>query len=490
MKSKTRFYASIDLKSFYASVECIERGLDLLNTNLVVADESRTTKTICLAVSVALKSFDIPSRLRLFELIDKINRINYDRKAKCKEFQGKSIYLNALRENQNLQVDFLIAKPRMKTYIHHSALIYQVYMRYFAPKDIFLYSIDEVFIDITSYLPRHNNDAKALISQVLKDIVQSTKIIATAGIGTNLYLAKVAMDILAKHQKEDSNGVRIALLDERSYKEQLWNHTPLRDFWRVGKGYEEILHKIGIQTMGQLARFSLHNEERLYKLFGINAELLIDHAFGYEPCTMQDIKGYKTLSTSKGAGKVLPEPYCYTRAKKVLANILDSLVLELIRENLLTSQIILDIKYDKENLIKNPQFSGKTRVDNYGFTIPKNAHGTENIGFHTSSIKIINSHCLALFDRIIDKNLTIRKLSLSLNSLVAKENARETRKEISLFSDFEKLQKDEQSLQKENKLQKARLAIINKFGNDKLFKASSLSEKELNLNNSIGGHNG
>ena len=483
-------YLSIDLKSFYASVECIKRGLNPSNTNLVVADIDRTEKTICLAVSPALKSFGVPSRLRLFELTQIVKKINYERKKLFPSEHEKSIFLNELMSNRGLEIDYIIAKPQMKTYIRYSSQVYKVYLKYFDPKDIFVYSIDEVFIDIKPYLDRYKCSAKELTTEVLKDVFKSTQITATAGIGTNLYLAKVAMDILAKRQKADSNGVIIAFLDEKSYRKILWGHRKLTDFWRIGEGYAVALRKIGIHTMGELARFAIKNEQKLYNIFGVNAELLIDHAFGYEPCTMKDIQNYKPMNSSKCIGKVLPEPYDYKRAKSVLISILDLLVLEIIKENLLTSQIVLDVRYDKENLEKFPKYKGATKENSYGVLIPKNAHGTKNIHFHTNSIKTISELCLELFDEIINKNFTVRKISISLNFLMYPSETLKTKAEIDLFTDFEAENQNQIKLKREERLQKARLAITDKYGNNKLFKASALIEEKLNLNNSVGGHNG
>ncbi|HEC1756096.1 TPA: DNA methylase [Campylobacter lari] len=487
-----QIYASIDLKSFYASAECVLRNLDPLTTNLIVADETRTDKTIILAVSPALKTYNIPGRLRLFEFKQKIHLINQERlkQAQKHHFKAKSFNILELGNDLNLELDYIIAKPRMATYIEFSTKIYSIYLKYFDAKDIHIYSIDEVFIDLSSYLEKYKLSAYELLTKVLLDISHTSKITATAGIGTNLYLAKIAMDILAKRQKVDENGLLIAFLDEKLYRYKLWQHKPLKDFWRIGKGIALKLADLNIYTMGDLARFSLKHEDLLYKHFGVNAELLIDHAWGIETCTMKDIKNYKSQNHSKIMAKVLPFAYDNNQAIKVLKELVDHLVLELIQNNLKTNHITLDIQYDKSNL-ENSSFLGSYKgaitKDNYGRAIPKNAHGSINLENFTHSLKIINKKTLELFYKISDKNLSIRKISLSLNNITDK--AQENFQELNLFSDFNAISQEKNQLEKEEKLQKARLQIMQKFGKKAILKASSLDDETKEITSLIGGHN-
>lgn len=482
-------YASIDLKSFYASVECVLRNLDPLTTNLIVADKERTDKTIILAISPALKTYNIPSRLRLFEFKQKIHLLNKERLKQNKKhiFKAKSFNINELNKDINLEIDYIIAKPSMATYIEFSAKIYSIYLKYFDPKDIHVYSIDEVFIDLSSYLDKYKLSAYELLTKVLLDILHTCKIIATAGIGTNLYLAKIAMDILAKRQKIDENGLLIAFLDEKLYKYKMWAHKPLKDFWRIGKGIALKLENLNIYTMGDLARFSLNNEALLYKHFGINAELLIDHAWGIETCTMKDIKNYKSQNHSKIMAKVLPFAYDHNQAIKVLKELIDHLTLELIKHNLKTNHITLDIRYDKSNLENLNSYKGFIIKDDYGRNIPKNSHGSVNLENFTHSLKIINKKSLELFYKIIDKNLSIRKISLSLNNITT--NAQENFQELNLFSDLNEILQEQHQLAKEEKLQKARLQIMHKFGKNAILKASSLDNETKGISSLIGGHN-
>ncbi|EAI7247871.1 DNA methylase [Campylobacter lari] len=487
-----QIYASIDLKSFYASAECVLRNLDPLTTNLIVADESRTDKTIILAVSPALKTYNIPGRLRLFEFKQKIHSINQERlkQAQKHHFKAKSFDTLELENDLNLELDYIIAKPRMATYIEFSTKIYSIYLKYFDPKDIHIYSIDEVFIDLSSYLERYKLSAHELLTKILLDILHTSKITATAGIGTNLYLAKIAMDILAKRQKVDENGLLIAFLDEKLYRYKLWHHKPLKDFWRIGKGIALKLANLNIHTMGDLARFSLKHEALLYKHFGINAELLIDHAWGIETCTMKDIKNYKSQNHSKVMAKVLPFAYDNTQAMKVLKELVDHLVLELIQNNLKTNHITLDIQYDKSNLENSSllaSYKGVTTKDSYGRTIPKNAHGSINLENFTHSLKIINKKTLELFCKISDKSLSIRKISLSLNNITDK--VQENYQELNLFSDFNAISQEKNQLEKEENLQKARLQIMQKFGKKAILKASSLDNETKEITSLIGGHN-
>ncbi|AJC85183.1 DNA methylase [Campylobacter peloridis] len=487
-----QIYASIDLKSFYASAECVLRNLDPLTTNLIVADQERTDKTIILAVSPALKNYNIPGRLRLFEFKQKIHSLNQERlKLNQKHsFQAKSFNAKNLNNNLNLEIDYIVAKPRMATYIEFSAKIYSIYLKYFDAKDIHIYSIDEVFIDLSPYLEKYKLSAYELLTKVLLDILHTSKIIATAGIGTNLYLAKIAMDILAKRQKVDENGLLIAFLDEKLYRYKMWQHKPLKDFWRIGKGIALKLANLNIHTMGDLARFSLKHEDLLYKHFGVNAELLIDHAWGIETCTMKDIKNYKSQNHSKIMAKVLPFAYDNNQAIKVLKELVDHLVLELIQHNLKTNHLTLDIQYDKSNL-ENSSFLGSYKgvitKDNYGRAIPKNAHGSINLENFTHSLKIINKKALELFYKISDKNLSIRKISLSLNNITNKPQ--ENYQELNLFSDFNAILQEQNQLAKEEKLQKARLQIMQKFGKKAIVKASSLDKETKEISSLIGGHN-
>ena len=414
-----KIYAAIDLKSFYASVECVERGLDPLTTNLVVADKSRTEKTICLAVSPSLKKYGIPGRPRLFEVIQKVKRINKERQetAPGHKFIGQSFHSDKLSD-PSVALAYITAPPRMSLYMKYSTQIYQIYLRYFAPEDIHVYSIDEVFIDLTGYLTNYQMGAKELISKVIQDVLKETGITATAGIGTNLYLAKIAMDIMAKHVPADEYGVRIAYLDELTYRKKLWEHQPITDFWRVGKGYAKKLAVYQIYTMGDVARCSVgkekeyHNEELLYKLFGINAELLIDHAWGYEPCTIADIKVYKPEAKSIGSGQVLSSAYSSEKAKVVVLEMAEQIAFDLFEQKLVSKQFVLTIGYDRDNL-QGQKYSGEVATDRYGRKIPKHAHGTINLDTPTSSLKEITTAVSSLYDRIIDKKLLIRRLTLT-----------------------------------------------------------------------------
>ena len=446
-----KIYACIDLKSFYASVECRERGLDPMTTNLVVADGSRTEKTICLAVSPSLKSYGIPGRARLFEVIQKVNQINYERKIKAnnKEFTGKSYNDNELRESPNLNLYYIIATPRMSYYMQYSTQVYNVYLKYLAPEDIYVYSIDEIFCDITNYLKTNQMTSYQFIANIIQDVYKTTGITATGGIGTNTYLAKIAMDIGAKHIIPNAEGVRIAELDEMSYRRLLWNHRPLTDFWRVGKGYAKKLEENSIYTMGDIARCSINNEELLYKLFGVNAELLIDHAWGYEPCTIQDIKAYKPVTNSISSGQVLHCPYDYEKTKLIVREMTDLLVLDLVEKNLVTNQIVLTIGYDIENL-SNPsickEYKGEVTIDRYGRKIPKHAHGTINLERHTSSSKVIIDAVMSLYEKIINKSFLNRRVTIVANNVQDENLTKEERKfeQIDLFTDYETLNKKKQ----------------------------------------------
>ena len=410
-RMEQRIYLAVDLKSFYASVECVERGLDPLTTNLVVADVSRTEKTICLAVAPALKAYGIPGRARLFEVVQRVRQINAERRRRLPDgrFAGKSCQAQALQEDPALELDYITAPPRMALYMEYSARVYQVYLKYIAPEDIHVYSIDEVFMDVTAYLRTYRQKPAELAAVILRDVCETTGITATAGIGTNLYLSKVAMDIVAKHVTQDENGARIAQLNERSYRRLLWDHRPLTDFWRVGRGYVRKLEENGLYTMGDIARCSLggeqeyHNEDLLYRLFGVNAELLIDHAWGWEPCTVADVKAYRPQSSSISSGQVLHCPYTAEKARLVVQEMADLLALELVEKGLVTDRMVLTVGYDIENL-RDPgrrrQYRGAVTADHYGRQVPKHAHGTANIGRQTSSARLILQAVLELYDRI------------------------------------------------------------------------------------------
>ncbi len=498
-----KIYACIDLKSFYASVECRERGLDPMTTNLVVADGSRTEKTICLAVSPSLKSYGIPGRARLFEVIQKVNQINYERKIKAnnKEFTGKSYNDNELRESPNLKLDYIIATPRMSYYMQYSTQVYNVYLKYLAPEDIYVYSIDEIFCDITNYLKTNQMTSYQFIANIIQDVYKTTGITATGGIGTNTYLAKIAMDIGAKHIIPNAEGVRIAELDEMSYRRLLWNHRPLTDFWRVGKGYAKKLEENSIYTMGDIARCSINNEELLYKLFGVNAELLIDHAWGYEPCTIQDIKAYKPVTNSISSGQVLHCPYDYEKTKLIVREMTDLLVLDLVEKNLVTNQIVLTIGYDIENL-SNPsickEYKGEVTIDRYGRKIPKHAHGTINLERHTSSSKVIIDAVMSLYEKIINKSFLNRRVTIVANNVQDENLTKEERKfeQIDLFTDYETLNKKKQQEeiyeQKEKNLQHTLIDIKKKYGKNAILKGMNLVDGSTTIerNGQIGGHKG
>lgn len=502
-----RTYIAIDLKSFYASVECKERGLDPLTTNLVVADASRTEKTICLAVSPSLKEYGIPGRPRLFEVIQQIKTVNARRirNAPGQKFTEKSNNAVELKNNSALEVDFIAAPPQMAKYIEWSTRIYNVYLKYAAPEDIHVYSIDEVFIDITSYLKASGLNAKEYTKQIIQDVYKTTNITATAGIGTNLYLCKVAMDIMAKHVDADEDGARIAELDEMSYREQLWNHRPLTDFWRVGRGYTKKLEENGLFTMGDIARCSLgnpneyHNENLLYKLFGINAELLIDHAWGWEPCTIADVKAYKPENNSIGSGQVLHCPYTFEKARIVVMEMADLLVLDLVDKGLVTDQMVLTVGYDIENLNdtkKSQEYQGEVTIDHYGRKVPKHAHGTTNLGRKTSSTKLITDAVMELYDRIVNPKLLVRRITLTANRVVDEKSVAEEYSyvQMNLFTDYEaeakKREEEQAELEREKRIQQAVLSIKKKFGKNAILKGMNLQEgaTTLDRNNQIGGH--
>lgn len=487
-----KFYVCIDLKSFYASVECKERNLDPLNTNLVVADQERTDKTICLAVSPSLKSYGLPGRCRLFEAKQKIKEINYLRRKNnnYKKFTGKSYIDSELKNNKTLELDFIIAPPRMKKYMKYSTDIYKIYLKYIAPEDIFVYSIDEVFCDITSYLNTYKLKPKELVSKIIKDVYETTGITATAGIGTNLYLAKISMDIVAKHTKPNEIGVRIAEINEMSYRKLLWKHKPLTDFWRVGRGYAKKLEQNNMFTMGDVARCSINNENLLYKLFGINAELLIDHAWGFEPTTMQDIKNYKPETNSISEGQVLHCPYNYEKTKLIVKEMIDNLSLNLVNKEKVTNQIVLTIGYDISNLTDpkiRQNYKGEITFDQYGRMIPKHSHGTINLDHKTSSSKILMQKTIELYERIINKNLLVKRINITASNIVDEKEINYEQLNIFTINNFnyENAKRNE-----ELKLQKVMLELKNKYGKNIILKAMNLEEGATTKerNNQVGGH--
>ena len=456
-----RQYIAIDLKSFYASVECVERGLDPLAARLVVADESRTNKTICLAVSPALKKYGIPGRARLFEVYQKAPGI-----------------------------DFVIAPPRMAKYIEVSCKIYDIYLKYIAHEDIHVYSIDEVFMDVTAYLGTYKQTAHELAITMIRDVLQQTGITATAGIGTNMYLAKVAMDIVAKKMPADKDGVRIAELDEMSYRRQLWNHFPITDFWRVGRGIADKLAQYGLDTMGKVARQSVDNEELLYRLFGVNAELLIDHAWGWEPCTIDLVKAYRPEMNSMSSGQVLTEPYTFAKARNVVMEMADAISLDLVKKRLVTDQLVLTVSYDRESLTRPDiaaKYHGEIVMDHYGRPVPKHTHGTANLGSHSSSSKAIIGAVMSLYDSIVNKDLLIRRLNISTNHIVREEQGG---LQLDLFTNYEAIAKEEQSKKKERRMQEALINIKHRFGKNAILKGTSFAEGATakERNKQIGGH--
>ena len=492
-------YAAIDLKSFYASVECQERGLNPITTNLVVADSSRTEKTICLAVSPSLKAYGIPGRARLFEVVQKVKEVNIDRKRKApnQTFTGSSYDDIALKKNPDLELSYIVAPPRMSHYMKCSTNIYNVYLKWFSPEDIYVYSIDEVFIDITHYLKAYNMKARELITKVIQDVYETTGITATAGIGTNLYLCKVAMDIVAKHVEPNRNGVRIAGLDEMTYRKLLWDHRPITDFWRVGKGYAKKLEEHRIYTMGDIARVSIQNEELLYKLFGINAELLIDHAWGWEPVTIKQIKAYKPTTNSISSGQVLHCPYNYEQTKLIVKEMTELLTLDLVEKNLVTNQIVLTVGYDIENLIDpyiSNSYKGEITIDRYGRKIPKHAHGTINLDHKTASTKIIMEATMKLYERIMNKQLLVRRINITANNVVDEETAKKEKpfEQIDLFTNYQEKVEKTQEEKTEKELQKAMIDIKKRYGKNAILKGMNLQEggTTIERNGQIGGHKG
>ena len=507
MEQKERTYIAIDLKSFYASVECIERKLDPMTTNLVVADASRTEKTICLAVSPSLKSYGISGRARLFEVVQRVKEVNTERlrNAPGRQFNGSSYSYPELQEDPSLSVDYIAAPPRMAFYMQYSTRIYQIYLRFIAPEDIHVYSIDEVFLDVTDYLHTYNLTAHELAMKMIREVLRETGITATAGIGTNLYLSKIAMDIVAKHMPADQDGVRIAELDEMKYRKLLWTHQPLTDFWRVGQGYARKLEENGLFTMGDVARCSLgkatdfYNEDLLYRLFGINAELLIDHAWGWEPCTIADIKAYKPESNSISSGQVLQCPYNFEKGKLIVWEMTDLLVLDLVDKGLVTDQMVLTVGYDIECLT-NPEirkkYHGPVTRDHYGRQVPKAAHGSINLGEPTSSTRRITEAVMELYDRIVDRNLLVRRMYVVANRVMDENSVKADvePEQLELFTDYEALEKEREAektaLNREKSMQKAVLEIKKKYGKNAILKGMNLEEGAMTIerNRQIGGH--
>lgn len=517
MHSEERTYIAIDLKSFFASVECVERGLDPLTTNLLVADVSRTEKTICLAVSPSLKAYGIGGRARLFEAIQRLKEVNCERMMKTPGYRltGKSWDDTELKQHPDWEVDYIAAPPRMAKYIKYSTQIYEIYLKYVAPEDIHVYSIDEVIMDVTSYLKTPSvcsktetlstmEKAKRLTLKIIKDVLKSTGITATAGIGTNMYLCKVAMDIVAKHIPADKDGVRIATLDEKTYREQLWDYTPITKFWRIGRGIATKLAQYGMQTMGDIALCSVKNEEVLYKLFGVNAELIIDHAWGWEPCTIDYVKAYKPETNSLSTGQVLQCAYDFSKARIVIQEMAEAAALDLVSKRLVANQIVLTVGYDIESLT-NPEikakYQGPITRDYYGREVPKYAHGSIQLGKHTSSTEIISKCVQELYDRVVNHDLLIRRLNLTTNHVVP-EDSPTLRKEkwggtpiqLDLFTDYEQIkeenQQQEEKLTRERRMQEALLGIKRRYGKNSILRGLNLEEgaTAIERNKQIGGH--
>lgn len=513
--SDERKFIAIDLKSFYASVECQHRGVDALRTNLVVADPTRTEKTICLAVTPSLKAYGIPGRARLFEVVEKVREVNAIRKlhAPGGVFHGKSCDAGELEADPGLELDYIVAPPQMKKYMEYSTNIFGIYMRYVAPEDIHVYSVDEIFADVTHYLDTYHMTARELTVKMIAEVYAETGITATAGIGTNMYLAKIAMDIVAKHMEPDERGARIAELDEHEYRRQLWSHRPISDFWRVGRGISRKLESQGLYTMGDVARCSLggdqdyYNEDLLYKMFGINAELLIDHAWGWENVNIADIKSYKPESNSISTGQVLKEPYDFDKTRLIVKEMADILVLDLVKKHVVTDQIVLTIGYDVKNILDDKlrkDYQGEVVTDWYGREVPKHAHGTINLGEYTSSTKVIMKAALELYDRIMDPRLLSRRLSIAACRVLTDKAAERKLEEeenfhqMDLFADFgeeaqnkEKEKEEERNArEKEKRIQEAVLAIKNKYGKNAILKGMNLEEgaTAMERNAQVGGH--
>lgn len=487
-------YIAIDLKSFYASVECVDRGLDPMTTHLVVADSSKTEKTICLAVTPSLKAYGIPGRARLFEVVQKMKEVNRARQLKAprRRFSGKSYSDPELESNPSLEADYIIAPPRMSRYMELSDRIYNIYTRYIAPEDIHVYSIDEVFIDVTSYLRTYRMTARELAMKMIRDVLSETGITATVGIGTNLYLAKVAMDIVAKKMHADKDGVRIAELDEMSYRRQLWEHTPITDFWRVGRGTAKKLEAHYMYSMGDIAECSEENEEKLYRLFGVNAELLIDHAWGWEPCTIADIKAYRPENHSISRGQVLSRPYTFEEGRVIVREMTELLALDLVEKRIVTNQLELTLGYDTEGIPEN--YKGEITSDRYGRKVPKQAHGTINLDGYTSSTKKITAAMTALFDRIVDSELSVRRMYVVANRVIPENSVDEEPLQLDFFSDSEETERkraaEREADEKERSLQDAMLGIMHKFGKNAILKGMNFQEGATTIerNGQVGGH--
>ena len=513
MAEQVRQYVAIDAKSFYASVECVERHLNPLTTNLVVADESRTEKTICLAVSPALKAHGVPGRPRLFEVIQRVRDVNRERmnagirsgaikrnpETKKYQFSSASFDAEAIESDPTLEVSYIIAPPRMRLYEEYSSRIYATYLKYVAPEDILVYSIDEVFIDVTNYLHTYGMTAHELTMTMIRDVLYNTGVTATAGIGTNLFLAKVAMDIVAKKAKPDKDGVRIAALDEMSFREILWTHRPLTDFWRIGGGTAARLEAMQLFTLGDVARASLDPvfEALLYKVFGINAELIIDHAWGWEPVTVDIIKQYRPSTNSISSGQVLHCPYDFDKGRLIVREMTELLVLDLVRKRLVTKQIVLNIGYDRESLTgdRAQKYTGPVVMDHYGRKVPKHAHGTGNIDHYTSSTHAIMETVLELYDRVVHKDLLIRRVNIAACNLICEDDIPEDKPlQLYMFTDYEAVDREKKAQQaaeeKERKLQRVTLAMQDKFGKNAILKGMNLVEggTTIERNGQIGGH--
>lgn len=498
---KEKLYAAIDLKSFYASVECVERGLDPLTTNLVVADISRTEKTICLAVTPSLKAHGISGRARMFEVVEQVRQVNALRREKApgRKLAGSSWDAKALEKDPTLAIDYIVAPPQMALYMRYSAKIYEIYLKYVAPEDIHVYSIDEVFLDLTPYLRVSGLTVEEYVRRMVTDVLEQTGITATAGIGTNLYLCKVAMDIVAKHIPADEHGVRLAQLDEMSYRRLLWDHRPLTDFWRVGRGYAKRLEKCGLYTMGDIARCSLggpndfYNEDLLYRQFGINAQLLIDHAWGWEPCTLREIKAYRPSTNSISSGQVLHCPYSWEKAKLITREMTDSLTLDLVEKGLVTDQLVLTVGYDIENLT-NPEiaktYSGPVVTDHYGRQVPKHGHGTVNLEEYTASTRTLTKAMMELYDRVADPNLLVRRITIAACRVIPEKKCRKECEQLDLFMDLEQKQREQKKLEKEKCRQKAVIGIKQKYGKNAILRGMNLQEGATarQRNGQVGGH--
>jgi len=486
-----RQYIAIDLKSFYASVECRELGLDPLTTNLVVADVSRTEKTICLAVSPSLKAYGISGRARLFEVIQRVGEVNRARLRRAGAFSGKSCDAAALAADPALELDYIAAVPRMSLYMEYSTRIYQIYLRYIAPEDIHVYSIDEVFIDATEYLATYQLTAHELAIRMVREVLRETGITATAGIGTNLYLAKIAMDVMAKKAQPDADGVRLAQLDEMSYRRQLWGHRPLTDFWRVGRGTAKRLESAGMYTMGDVARCSVEDEEILYRMFGVNAELLIDHAWGWEPCTIDLVKAYVPDEKSFSYGQVLMEPYDFSKARVIVHEMADAAALALVEKRMCAEQVVLTISYESLDR-QQKNYQGEVTVNRYGRKVPKHAHGTQNLGGPTSAGSRIVNAALQIYDRTVDPSLLIRFVSLALAHVSSEkqETGQDKWEQLSLFTNEEDREKQEEKLEKERQLQETMITIKKKYGKNAILKGVNFEEGATGRerNRQVGGH--